>query len=81
MGAPQAICCDVQTTLRSMVQESGYGPLLLGKVTILGIDAAPLYVILAGRPVHFYYNRTAKVIFSYLFTQHSKPLCMCPPEG
>ena len=67
MKAPQTLCCDVQTTLKSELQLQSYGPLTLGKVTVMGVDPAPLYVTLGGRAVDFSFDDTTKVIFSFVF--------------
>ena len=63
---------DVQTTLKSEVQKQSYGPVTLGKVTVMGVDPAPLYVTLAGQAVDFSYDYATKVIlFSVFMTQQA----------
>ncbi|KAL8564096.1 hypothetical protein ACOMHN_034573 [Nucella lapillus] len=51
-----------KTTLTSEVQKAGYGPVTVGRVTVLHVEPAPVKVTLRGHPVPYSYQPSTKVL-------------------
>ncbi|KAK7507999.1 hypothetical protein BaRGS_00000964, partial [Batillaria attramentaria] len=51
-----------KTHLQSDVLSKGYGPVVLGKVRVLGVGSSPLNVTLNGQTAPFLYNISSKVL-------------------